>query len=196
MAAPDDSVSVDPVTRDSKRWAELGWGDPTAMAAFMSVLRMQKQIVDNAHIALDELGLSITDLAALIYLGLTPDHRQPLGKIAQRLLIGPGRCSYVIDHLEAKGFVEREKHPTDKRTTLAALTRAGDACLHEAIERLEHISFGFGPVDIEVLATLVETLADARRIAGDLDENDFGPSQSSAMSPAGTDGRSKGGARR
>lgn len=157
----------DPVARDSRMWAELGWGDPTCMAAFMSVLRSQTQIVENAHAVLNELSLSITDYAALVFLGLSPDHRQPLGKVAERLLIGAGRCSYVIDRLEQRGLVERQPHPTDRRTTLAVLTDEGFICVRGAAERLDRIGYGFGPVDRQVLAQLVDSLAVVRRSAGE-----------------------------
>lgn len=160
----------DPVIRDSLRWKELGWGDPTAMSAFMSVLRVQKRIVDNAHEALDQLSLSITDFAALVYLGLSPGHQQPLGKIAHRLMIGAGRCSYVIDHLETTGLVERHKHPDDKRTTLAVLTERGLDHLGEAIDRLNAANFGFGSVDGDTMQHLVDVLGTVRMVGGDVED--------------------------
>lgn len=163
----------DPVARDSRRWTELGWGDPTAMAAFMSVLRTHKQIVDRAHATLAELSLSITDYATLVYLGLSPDRQQSLGKVAERLLIGAGRCSYVIDNLQTAGYVERRPHPTDRRTTLAVLTDAGLACLHTANDRLQGTSFGFGPIDAGSLEALTDDLRTIRLGIGDVDDAGF-----------------------
>ncbi len=163
----------DPVARDSRRWTELGWGDPTAMAAFMSVLRTQKQIVDRAHATLAELSLSITDYATLVYLGLSPDRQQSLGKVAERLLIGAGRCSYVIDNLEKTGYVERRPHPTDRRTTLAVLTDAGLDCLNAANERLQDTSFGFGGNSDGSLVALIDNLRTIRRRIGDVDDPNY-----------------------
>jgi DNA-binding MarR family transcriptional regulator len=38
----------------------------------------------------------------------------------------------LVDRLEDQGFVAREPHPTDRRTTLAALTPEGRAIIDDA----------------------------------------------------------------
>src|SRR3954452_20905988 len=105
-AADGDSggggAKTDLVAQDRARWVELDWPAPSAMAAFMSLLRTHQEIVSAAHGALPDGDMSITEYAALVAIAMAPDQRQPLGKIAERLMIGNGRCSYVIDRLEKR----------------------------------------------------------------------------------------------
>lgn len=48
-----------------------------------------------------------------------------LKELAERLHIAPRSATEVIDHLTAKGLVERRAHPTDRRATLLSLTAEG-----------------------------------------------------------------------
>jgi DNA-binding MarR family transcriptional regulator len=49
-----------------------------------------------------------------------------LKELAERLHIAPRSATEVIDHLAAKGLVERRAHPTDRRAALLVLTEAGE----------------------------------------------------------------------
>lgn len=54
-----------------------------------------------------------------------------LSDIAERLRIVARSATDVIDDLEAKGFVQRAPHPTDRRSTVVLLTGRGRAVLEE-----------------------------------------------------------------
>ena len=58
-------------------------------------------------------------------LTFTRTGQMPLGKIGQRLQVHPASVTNVIDRLEVDGLVRRRPHPTDQRTTLAAITAKG-----------------------------------------------------------------------
>lgn len=49
-----------------------------------------------------------------------------LKELAERLHIAPRSATEVVDHLAAKGLVERRAHPTDRRAALLALTETGE----------------------------------------------------------------------
>jgi DNA-binding MarR family transcriptional regulator len=163
-------MTKDPIKDSYDRWIELGWDAPDEMAAFMSVLRAHRLLVDRVHEALGVHHLSITEHASLVYLAMSEDGRQPLGRIAKRVMIGPGRCNYMINKLEGAGLVRREPHPYDGRTTLAVLTEPGRAVVFDGLRRIAEIRNGFDGMSEEQLralrdltATLLESDVAARR---------------------------------
>jgi DNA-binding MarR family transcriptional regulator len=172
-----DVAGHDVVQDDRSRWDELGWPAASQMAAFMSLLRTHKAVVDAVQSVLRDLGLSITEYAALVFLGLSDDAQQPLGKIASRLMIGAGRCSYVVDNLEAAGLLERRRHPNDRRTVLAVLTGDGQARVEAVNDALATIGFGLAGTSDSVVDSLIENLFEVRRVTGDV------PAQAPVLTP-------------
>ncbi|MGH8877556.1 MAG: MarR family winged helix-turn-helix transcriptional regulator [Stackebrandtia sp.] len=80
--------------------------------------------------------------------------------LATALGVTPANVTGLVDALETHGFVERRRHPTDRRATLVTLTERGD----ETIRGMER--------DREQFATaLVDGLDDDRleRFRGTLD---------------------------
>ncbi|MQA16536.1 MAG: LLM class F420-dependent oxidoreductase [Pseudonocardiaceae bacterium] len=151
---------VDPVVaQDRQRWDELGWPRPTAMSAFMSLFRTHERVREVVRKALKQHDLSITEYSALLHLAMAPDHSSPLSRMAERLLISPARCNYVVNRLEGESWVERKPHPVDGRSTLAALTENGAAKVDRAIAAVSLIDFGFTGANDEALNTLVDVLA-------------------------------------
>ncbi len=144
-------MTGNPIADSYDRWNELGWEAPDEMAAFMSLLRAHRLLVNRVHEALSEYNLSITEHASLVYLAMSEDHRQPLGKIAERVLIGAGRCNYMINKLEGAGLVRREPHPFDGRTTLAVLTEHGQVVVFDGLRRIAAIRNGFSGMTSEQL---------------------------------------------
>src|SRR4051812_25004619 len=76
-AGPEAGAKADVVAQDRARWVELDWPAPSAMAAFMSLLRTHQEIVSAAHAALPDGDMSITEYAALVAIAMAPDQRQP-----------------------------------------------------------------------------------------------------------------------
>jgi DNA-binding MarR family transcriptional regulator len=156
------SAAPDPVEEDRARWIALGWEHADAMACFMSINRAQKELVDRVHAALRPHGVSIIENSCLINLAMAPDHRQPLSRIAERLLIGAGRCNYVINSLEERSLVRREPHPSDGRVTLAIATAEGLRLAAAANRDLAAIRFGLGDVDPAAITAATAALANLR----------------------------------
>lgn len=63
------------------------------------------------------------------------------------LMISSGGMTSRIDRLENAGYIERQKHPTDRRATLVALTAAGRTLIDDLLE--QHVAN-----EREVLAVL------------------------------------------
>ena len=78
----------------------------------------------------------------------------PLGKLGVRLQVHPTSITSAVDRLEVQGFVERQRHPTDGRTTLAVITRAGRRTVERATTVLNDevfVDLGLSPNDTEAL---------------------------------------------
>jgi DNA-binding MarR family transcriptional regulator len=75
-------------------------------------------------------GISRTDLQALDHLhindGLTP------GQLGERMMLTSGAITALADRLEQLGWLTREPHPSDRRSTLLRLTNRA----HETADRI------------------------------------------------------------
>src|ERR1700677_316697 len=56
---------------------------------------------------------------------LQSDGEQIMGELATGVGVTPRRVTVLVEALEADGFVERRPHPTDRRSTLVAITDGG-----------------------------------------------------------------------
>ncbi len=79
----------------------------------------------------------------------------------------PASVTNAVDRLETTGLVRRTPHPSDRRTTLAALTDAGRELATKATEALNADVFSSPGLPAEQVRTLVDVLATMRRGAGD-----------------------------
>jgi DNA-binding MarR family transcriptional regulator len=93
----------------------------------------------------------------------------PLGKIGQRLQVHPASVTNVIDRLEADGLVRRRPHPTDQRTTLAAITAKGRRLAANATDVLNADVFADVGPSHDQLVELFDALTDLRHAAGDFE---------------------------
>ena len=91
----------------------------------------------------------------------------PLSKIGQRLQVHPASVTNAIDRLERDGLVERRAHPTDGRTTLAAITRAGRRLVRRAAEQLNADVFAEVGLEAGDVDAVVGALTVLRGNAGD-----------------------------
>jgi DNA-binding MarR family transcriptional regulator len=101
-----------PVPLEGSRHFELG----EAMRAY----QMSVDIFDEA--VADKLGLNRTDFRCIDIL----DQHQPMtaGALAQAARISTGTMTFVIDRLEAAGFVRRRRDGDDRRRVLVEIVPA------------------------------------------------------------------------
>jgi MarR family 2-MHQ and catechol resistance regulon transcriptional repressor len=113
-------------------------------------------------------GLSVGEFGVLEALY----HRGPmlLGEVQQRILVSSGGVTYLVDRLEAKGLVERQACPTDRRARYAALTGAGEALIAEIFpEHAACIDRAVAGLDAQEQQQATELLRKLGRSAAALD---------------------------
>ena len=94
-----------------------------ALNAYINLMRAGRSVGTRLEHRLLELGLTESQfgvLEALLHLG--PLFQRQLG---EKLFTTRANISLIVDQLEEKGWVERERHPDDRRHVKVALTEAG-----------------------------------------------------------------------
>lgn len=98
-------------------------GSPSSDEAFSKVLRLVRAVhtgmrnIDRSH------RLSGSQLWALWQISAQPGQR--VSELADALQIHPSTASNLLDKLEARGFVRRERRDLDNRVVRLYLTKAG-----------------------------------------------------------------------
>jgi DNA-binding MarR family transcriptional regulator len=136
------------------------------MRAVTSVMRVQQILLARLNETLKPFDLTFPRYEALMLLYYSRRGALPLGKMGDRLQVHRTSVTNIIDGLERSGFVTREPHERDRRTTLAALTPNGRATAAEATEVLNAMSFGTAPLEREELDAITRTL---ERLRADAD---------------------------
>jgi DNA-binding MarR family transcriptional regulator len=77
-----------------------------------------------------EAGVAAGHFEALRYVRDHPDAR--VADIASTFAIGVGTTSKVVDRLEKQGWLERRPNPANRRSSLLALTPAGESAVSRA----------------------------------------------------------------
>lgn len=129
----------------------------TALKLFIVLARAQGAV--SAHAAADVArhGLTLTEFAILEALY----HRGAmlLGEVQRRILVSSGGITFLVDRLVAKGLVERQQCPTDRRARYATLTDAGTALLASIFpEHADTLVRALGALDSEEQATVTRLL--------------------------------------
>ena len=168
MGAP---LPFDPVAEARRQWEAHGWEDAAAgMAAVTSVMRAQQVFLARIDDLLSAEGLTFARYEVLVLLSFSRSGALPLGKVGARLQVHPASVTNAVDRLQAQGLVRRDPHPTDRRTTLAAITDRGRDVVDRATARLnEEVFSALGLTGAEA-DTLVQLLEKVRRGAGDFVE--------------------------
>ncbi len=169
MAKHVDNAPVDPVDEAVRNWDSKGWGSRAHLAAALSLGRAEVIVSDAAKFVLEPLGLTMArhELLMLLYFG----HGElPLGKISTRLMVHATSVTNTVDALERLDLVERVPHPTDRRTTLARITKRGRRIAEQSARQLAADTFGIGVLDEGEAQQLFELLRKIRIAAGGFDE--------------------------
>lgn len=77
-------------------------------------------------------GLDLADFNVLLLLSEADGERMRMGTLARQIAFAPGRLTYRMQQMEAKGWVQREASVADRRGTDAVLTDAGRRTLRKA----------------------------------------------------------------
>ena len=86
----------------------------------------------------------------------------PLGRIGSLLLVTAGDITYVVDRLERRGLVRRERQHDDRRVIYAALTPCGRELLDEIFPKhgrfVAELFETLEPAELQALRRLRKTL--------------------------------------
>ncbi|HET9103529.1 MAG TPA: MarR family transcriptional regulator [Solirubrobacteraceae bacterium] len=163
-----DPLPFDPIAEAGRQWREH-YGDPPVapMQAVTSIMRAQQILLARLNAALEPYGLTFARYEALMLLRFSRRGALPLGKMGARLQVHPASVTNLVDGLERAGYVAREPHPTDGRTTLAAITASGREVAEHATDTLHGIAFGIGALDAAGQRELTALLRQVRAAEGD-----------------------------
>ena len=140
------------------------------MACVTTLMRAHQIVIARLNDALAPFDLTFARYEALMILYFSRRGAQPLGRIGDLLQVHRTSVTNLIDRLEGAGYVVREAHPSDRRTTLARLTPRGREVAAEATTVLNEMKFGTEPLRKSELELLISTLRDLRISAGDFAE--------------------------
>jgi len=98
---------------------------------------------------------------------LQTEGEQSMGHLAAGLCVTPRRVTALVEALEPDGLVERRPHPTDRRSTLVAITDVGLKAQHLGWKQhRSEVAEAFGDLSIaqqEQLLTISRSLTQAMR---------------------------------
>jgi DNA-binding MarR family transcriptional regulator len=179
------TLGFDPIEEAGHQWrVHFGPRYVPAMKAVTSIMRVQQIWLSRLNEALAPHSLTFPRYEALMLLYFSRAGALPLGKIGARLQVHPTSVTNVIDGLERDAFVQREPHPSDRRTTLATITARGRAAAEAATADLHALRFGTVLPDAQ-LDEITEILRGVRVDAGDF--GDPAATRTSAAQPRGRD---------
>lgn len=103
------------------------------------------------------LGLSAVQVKVL--LRLTPGEATPMRRLAQELDYDASNLTTLVDRLAARGALERQAHPTDRRVKALVLTPEGARLRDQFWRNLVADPGPLSPLGKQDLSSLIRLLA-------------------------------------
>lgn len=145
---------------------EPRWLDDTEQRAWRAFLRAATNVDETLDRQLQrDAGMPHAYYQVLAMLSEAPQRTLRMSQLAEVTTSSASRLSHAVARLEEKGWVRREKHPTDRRGALAVLTDEGWAALvaaapgHVAAVR-EAVFDRLDPDQVAQLLAISERIAD------------------------------------
>lgn len=167
MAAGPTHTSGDPIEEARRQWDQR-WPGGAAMTAATSIMRAQQIVQASVDEALKPFDLSFARYEALVLLAFTRRGSLPMGKMGERLMIHPTSVTNIVDRLERQGFVRRQPHERDRRTTMVEITQAGREVVERATKEVVASSFGLEGLSEGQLGQVAALVHEVRAHSGDL----------------------------
>jgi len=105
--------------------------DTATLNAYINLVRASETVLARAGEDLAEKGLTLAQfgaLEALFHLGPMCQH-----ELSAKLLRTGGNVTYVVNNLERRGLVKRERMETDQRQIVVRLTSAGQKLMERIL---------------------------------------------------------------
>jgi DNA-binding MarR family transcriptional regulator len=150
-----------PVRVSSALQREFPQMDRRATEVLINLIRTDSLITTALSRRFRRYGLSLSGFNALVILRQAPDGVNP-HEIADRLLVTRAAVTAILDALEAKALIRRDRSGTDGRMSLIVITDAGRKLLdrllpeHFAAERA--LASSLGANEKELLISLLGRL--------------------------------------
>jgi len=157
----------DPLDWVLEHWQAQGRPDAEHFLAVSALFRTYQAVTARTDEVLKRFELTRTGYLLLTTLFLSRDNSRALGYLSRQLMVHPTTITLAVDQLEQRRLVAREAHPTDRRTTVVRLTKAGREVADHATETLAAANFGL-PIPQDMAVEMVELLRLVRREIGDI----------------------------
>ena len=106
------------------------WLDDEQQRAWRALITFVARLEETLDRQLQrDAGLPHAYYQVLAMLSEAPGRTLRMSELARRTTSSPSRLSHAVARLEEKGWVRRQRHPTDRRGALATLTDEGFAVL-------------------------------------------------------------------
>jgi DNA-binding MarR family transcriptional regulator len=126
----------------------------------LNLLRTANALAQGLAAPLRETALTGTQYNVLRILRGAGKNGLPCGEIAARMITKDPDITRLLDRLQKRGVVARERDPGDRRVVVTRITREGLKLLAELdqpmVETLERLLGHLGPRKLRQLATLLE----------------------------------------
>ena len=113
--------------------------------------------------ALKDFGITTPQFDLMVKIYFNGDMTQ--GKLTQELHLAKSTVSGLLDRLESKNFIKREKDMNDKRNVIISLTNKGNAVIERVIEErvkfLRKLIKDFDEKEVHTLINSLEKLVEA-----------------------------------
>lgn len=96
------------------------------------LLRASSRLVDGIQVGMAKRGFDDVRPAHGFVFALLAERGATAGQIADHLGVTKQAAAQMVNELEEKGYVDRARHPTDRRAKVVVLTRRGRACTRAA----------------------------------------------------------------
>ena len=144
---------------EGPRW--LSDDEQRAWRAFLTFAAQLDEALDRQ--LQRDAGMPHAYYQVLAMLSEAPDRTLRMSELARITSSSPSRLSHAVARLEERGWVRRDKHPTDRRGALAVLTEAGWSALVSAapghVEAVREVLFDrLDPAEVAALRGTFERL--------------------------------------
>lgn len=150
-----------PVRVSSALRREFPQMDRRATEVLINLIRTDSLVTTALSRRFRRYGISLSGFNALVILRQTPDGVNP-HEIADRLLVTRAAVTAILNSLEAKGLVRRERSGADGRMTLIVIAAAGrkllDGLLPEHFAAERAMASVLGANEKELLISLLGRL--------------------------------------
>jgi DNA-binding MarR family transcriptional regulator len=138
--------------------------EQAAWRAFLSFVTRLDETLDR-QLQRDS-GMPHAYYQVLAMLSEAPRRTLRMSELAAATTSSPSRLSHAVARLEEKGWVRRDRHPTDRRGALAVLTDAGYAALESAapghVAAVREVLFDrLEPQQVRQMRAIFDALGDA-----------------------------------